>query len=292
MIPTTPAVCPSLALSARGHALVASVAAAGGVARASRLRAEGHSPHHIARAVAAGALERVRRDWVALPGADAELVSAARAGVVLSCISLARRLGLWVATEDRCHVAADPGAAGGKPERAAVHWARPVVPREPDALVDRIENALLLVAACQPVAAAVAVWDSAVHRRLITVAELSRLRLPPAARSVLARVDPLSESGLETLFRTALRWLRLRILTQVFIGGHRVDFLIGDRLVVQIDGGHHVGAQRASDVAHDAALTLMGYHVLRFTYTQIVDDWPAVQDAIQRAVAQGLHLSR
>ena len=37
--------------------------------------------------------------------------------------------------------------------------------------------------------------------------------------------------------------------------------------MVQIDGGHHVGLQRAEDVAHDAALTLLGYHVIRVTYT-------------------------
>jgi very-short-patch-repair endonuclease len=98
-----------------------------------------------------------------------------------------------------------------------------------------------------------------------------------------------SDSGLETIFLTRLRWMRIRILFQTWIAGHRVDFLLGERLVVQIDGGHHVGAQRTSDIAHDAALTLLGYHVIRLGYEQIVSDWPAVQDLIMRAVAQGLH---
>ena len=50
-------------------------------------------------------------------------------------------------------------------------------------------------------------------------------------------------------------------------------------------------SQRAEDLAHDAELMLRGYHVLRFTYAQIVGDWPAVQSAIMRALAQRLHLA-
>ena len=33
----------------------------------------------------------------------------------------------------------------------------------------------------------------------------------------------------------------------------------------------------------------MGYHVIRVGFSQVIDDWPAVQDVIMRAVAQGLH---
>ena len=82
------------------------------------------------------------------------------------------------------------------------------------------------------------------------------------------------------------------IIPQAWIAGHRVDFLIGDRLVLQIDGGHHVGAQREADIEHDAALMLLGYHVVRVGYWQIIDRWHSVQDMIARAVAQGLHRAR
>lgn len=269
--------------------VVNAVARRGGVARVSALRRDGHRTAGVAESLRRGDLVRVRRDWVALPGADPQIVAAARAGVVISCISLARRLGLWVREEDRVHVAAEPRATGGKPARVRVHWARPLVPRDPEALTDSVENALVLIATCQPFESALATWDSAVHQGMVTPEGMGRLPLPPAARTVLASVDPLSESGLETLFRVRLKWLRVRILTQVWIAGHRCDFLVGERLVVQTDGGHHVGAQRASDIAHDAQLMLLGYHVIRLTYAQVIDDWPAVQDVIARAVAQGLH---
>ena len=87
------------------------------------------------------------------------------------------------------------------------------------------------------------------------------------------------------------RDLKVPIIPQAWIAGHRVDFLIGDRLVLQIDGGHHVGAQREADIEHDAALMLLGYHVVRVDYRQIIDRWHTVQDMIARAVAQGLHLA-
>ena len=67
--------------------------------------------------------------------------------------------------------------------------------------------------------------------------------------------------------------------------------LSGERLVLQIDGATHVGPQREEDIRHDAALMLLGFHVIRVGYRDVVDGWPAVQDLIMRAVAQGLHLA-
>jgi very-short-patch-repair endonuclease len=133
------------------------------------------------------------------------------------------------------------------------------------------------------------VWESALNLQLVDKAELARLPLAESVRGLLEEATPFADSGLETIFRTRLRWLRLPIRSQIWIHGHRADFLIGDRLVVQIDGGHHVGLQRAEDVAHDAALMLLGHHVIRVTYVQVIERWHEVQDLIMRAVAQGLH---
>ncbi|MCR2792536.1 endonuclease domain-containing protein [Microbacterium sp. zg.Y625] len=268
------------------------IAVRGGVARVSSLQREGWTRYCIRMALERGLLSRVRRDWVAIPGADAELVAAARGGVVLSCITEARRRGLWVLREERPHVAALPHAAGHKASRPVVHWAEPLVPRHPDVLADPIENVLTIVASCQPHEVALAVWESALQQGLATMDVLARMPLPAASRRLLAEAHPFAGSGLETIFAVRLRWLRVRIVPQAWIEGHRVDFLIGDRLVIQIDGGEHVGRQRADDVAHDAELLLRGYHVIRVTYPQVIDDWPAVQDRIARAVGQGLHRVR
>jgi very-short-patch-repair endonuclease len=270
--------------------LVARVTAAGGVVRSSQLRRQGISEALIASAVSGGRLVRVRRRWVASPDADPYVVSAARAGVVLSCVTQARRLGLWVLAEDAPHVAAHPHA--GRIDLSApaiVHRALPLVARHPDQLVDPIENVLALVAACQPFESALAVWESALRHGHADARMLARLPLRGAAREILKVASPFSDSGLESFVIPRLRWTRLPIVTQVLIAGHHVDFLIGERLVLQIDGGHHVGMQREQDIRHDAQLMLMGFHVIRVGYAQVVDDWPSVQHDIMRAIAQGLH---
>ena len=105
------------------------------------------------------------------------------------------------------------------------------------------------------------------------------------------QATPFADAGTESIFRTRLRWLRLPITPQVWLLGHRVDFLIGERLVVQIDGGHHVDAQRTSDIAHDALLKLHGYHVIRISYEQLMNRWHEVQGSILAAIAQRLHVA-
>ncbi|MCR2764070.1 endonuclease domain-containing protein [Microbacterium sp. zg.B48] len=112
-----------------------------------------------------------------------------------------------------------------------------------------------------------------------------------AARECAAAVTGLSGSALETLFVVRLRPWGIPIRQQIVLAGRRVDVLIGERLVVQIDGFafHSSAADRGRDVAHDRELVLRGYTVLRFTYAQVIHEWPAVERAVARAVAAGAH---
>ena len=185
--------------------------------------------------------------------------------------------------------AAYPGRGRVEHSAAVVHWQRPVVPRHPDILVDPIENVLMTVASCRPFEEARAVWDSALNKGLVDLAVVTRMPWPGRARELVEHATPWADSGLETIFLVRLRWLQLPIRSQISVAGHRVDVLIGERLVVQIDGRHHVGAQRTSDIHHDAELLLLGYHVIRVGYEQVVHRWPEVQEVIMHAVAQGLH---
>lgn len=260
-----------------------------GVARVATLRRAGVSEHALRRAVRSGRLVSVRRGWVALRGADPQLVAAATRGVVLTCITLAARRGLWVRDASPPHVAAPPNAGHAQSGSGVIHWNRPIIPRDPDSCEDSLENALVLVARCQPYESALATWESALRQRLIDPGVLARAPLPPAARQLLADAGPFADSGTESIFRTRLGWLPVPITPQVWIRGHRVDFLIGERLVIQIDGGHHVGAQRTSDIAHDALLTLHGYHVIRISYEQLMHRWPWVQRTVLAAIGQRLH---
>ncbi|WP_144875253.1 endonuclease domain-containing protein [Microbacterium sp. 1.5R] len=260
-----------------------------GIARVATLRRLGISEYQLRREVRSGNAVSVCRGWVALPGTDRMLMAAAKRGVVLSCVTLAARRGLWVLDSAEPHVAA-PGKSGHAGlTRGVVHWNAPIFPRDPEVLDDSLENALVLIARCQPRESALATWESALRQRAVDPRVLGQAKIPAIARELLEEARPFADAGTETIFRTRLRWLEIPITPQVWILGHRVDFLIGERLVVQIDGGHHVGPQRTADIAHDAELQLRGYHVIRIGYDQLMRHWPEVQRVILQAVGVGLH---
>ncbi|MFS0910876.1 endonuclease domain-containing protein [Microbacterium sp. 179-I 3D2 NHS] len=273
--------------------LVAELGRKGGVARTAWVTEQGFSRRRVDDAVRRGAVIRPRRGWLADPHAERTLLAAARFGVVLTCRTQAALLGLWVHDPSGPpHFAVPPHSRGRLPIAARLHWGSAVVPRHPDALVDPIENVLAHIAECEPFERALATWESALNRALVTVEALRNHDWRPAARRVLDHALPFADAGLETYLRVRLRWLREPIRVQIWIAGHRVDTLIGERLVVQIDGAHHVGAQRSEDIRHDAELRLQGFHVIRVSYPQVMFEWPSVQDLIMRAVAHGLHRSR
>jgi len=264
----------------------------GGVAPAAKLIDLGVSRHQLSLELKSGAIRAVRRGWVALPDADSQLFLAASTGTVLTCITQAKRLGLWVLNEDLPHLAAPHPHSEVRDRRGTIHWSRPILQRVPGTLVDPIENVLGLVAQCQPFESALAVWESALNMKLVDLQALEQLPFRGKARRLLGESQPFSDSGLETFVRVRLRWLRVSIEPQAWVHGHRVDFLIDGWLVLQIDGGHHVGAQRTEDIRHDAELMLRGYQVIRCSYEQVVHRWPEVQGVLQRALVRGPYPSR
>lgn len=262
-----------------------------GVARTTEIQRLGYTQHAIREAVRAGKVVRPQRGWLAIPGQDPELIFAARHGVVLSCITQATRLGLWVLRVDRPHVAGSLTARNTSAPDCTVHWRKPLVPRQPSLLTDHLENVLDVVAACQPFEVALAIWDSAMQKNLIDYHALKMLPLRGRSTALLAECTPFADSGLESIVRTRLRWLPVPVRIQATVRGRRVDVLIGDRLVLQIDGKHHQGVQRASDMEHDAELIQHGYTVLRMNYAQIVYKWAEVEARILGAIARGKHLA-
>jgi very-short-patch-repair endonuclease len=94
---------------------------------------------------------------------------------------------------------------------------------------------------------------------------------------------------LESLPRTAGRF-RLNVQLPIPFDGHgqmEVDLLAGDsRLVIEIDGGQHLGDQRAyrRDRRKDRLLQENGYFVLRFLAEDVGKNFAEVLDAILRVL--------
>lgn len=80
-------------------------------------------------------------------------------------------------------------------------------------------------------------------------------------------------SGTETLFRLWLVRNGIKFRTQVSIPlVGRVDFVIGERLVIEIDSkAHHTSSENFSnDRRRDRLLTAQGYRHVRLTYAEVM----------------------
>lgn len=269
--------------------------ARGGIAH--REEAVGVFPVGLVRAVVRdGAATLIRRAWISLQSAPADLRTAAEGGGRITCTSLARRRGWWmpghVGHELHLHVlpgsASTPVTAG---DEAVGHWTKPLVPPG-RSLVGSVEDALLHISTCLDRDDALVLWESAARTESIAPQTLRAFAWPRRiACELAAEVTGLSDSGLETLVVIPLMRWGIRVRQQIVLAGRPVDVLVGERLVVQIDGYefHSSSAQRTKDIAHDAELRLRGFTVLRLSYAQIVHDWPRVERMIRQAIAAGLH---
>lgn len=265
----------------------------GGIAHTSEIFRAGFSRHAVASAVSRRRMLRIRRSWIALPDCDENVVRAVRAGGVLTCLSQAARLGLWIpAADGETHVAAPEGSGSMKAPGLRIHWSRGPVPVPRRATSDPLLNVLHHVACCQSFPAALAIWESALNRGMITGDELALVHWQDRrARRLASTASGSSDSGLETAFVELLRVHGIAVRQQVWIDGRPVDVLIGRMLVVQLDGfAHHSDpASRRRDIAADARLRLRGYTVFRFDYQQVLFDSAWVLEIIQTALAQRVH---
>lgn len=271
-----------------------------GVAHSSDLKASGWRAAVIAQAVASGEARRIRRSWIVTKDCDRRRVDAASVGGRLTCVSAAALRGLWVPDSSRTpetptHVAVHGTASRLSPHGLHLHWGAGPAPVGRNANEDGILNVLFHVAQCLPRRDAIAVWESAIRKKVTDAALLRRVAWRRQDASELAAVaSSLSDSGLETIALHGLAAAGVSMVQQVWIDGHPVDGLIGESLVLQIDGfAHHSSpADRRRDIEADARLVARGYVVLRFDYHQILFQWSAVRDTVLMAVAQGLHRQR
>lgn len=262
----------------------------GGLAHGTVLQRHGVSRPQLTKSVRAGNLERLRPGLFASAGLDQDVRCAAVHGGALTCAVALRLHGVWVLSDDRQpHVWV--GRRGRVHEhsgcRCTSHFFRG---RVPVGLVP-VETALIHLHRCEGDEAFFASLESALRLRKLSRASVLRVRaaLPAYARWLvdLARDD--ADSGLESILRLRLHILGLVLSSQIHINGvGRVDFVIGDRLILEVDGkeNHASGEHRHRDLTRDAAASALGYETLRFDYAQVIHDWPSVQAAVLAALTR------
>ena len=266
----------------------------GGVVRRADLVAHGVDARSLRRSAATGDVIRIRSGLYASPDLPWATRVALRHGGVLACVSVARQHGLWVLPLDEIvHVSLPPnGHSRDHDECTCVqHWNALAFSTTEVSLVD----ALLQIRGCLGEDAFFATLESALHHGTLDPIgrrEL-RARITESARWLvdLARTD--AESGLESLLRLRLHRLGLQLRTQVEIPGvGRVDFVLGDRLILEVDGrtGHEDPDGRHRDRVRDVVAAAHGFQTLRFDYALVVHDWPLVEQAILEATGRRNHI--
>lgn len=264
-----------------------------GVVRTADLVARGVSRQQVSRLVTCGDWVRLSRGWISNGDVEPTIGLAVRSGAAVTCVSALRRLRVWTPPGSAVHLRySDRSPSRRKVGSRSCAPAGPPVPRHRP--VDGLRTALEAAAGCLRPDDLTAVIDSVLNRSLADL-ELVRDwfdRYPRRVRDAVRRCDATAESGTESLARIRLRRLRIKVRTQYEIAGvGRVDLLIGDRLVVEVDSKEHHTSLRAyeSDRARDRRLRMLGYEPFRVTYDAVMYRWDELEREILTIVRRGAH---
>jgi very-short-patch-repair endonuclease len=155
-----------------------------------------------------------------------------------------------------------------------------------------MDIAIASAANCLDAEGLVVALDSMLNKRMIDMAAAKDVVASSRyARLQLAeRCDARSESGTETIIRLRLRARGIRLRSQVDIPGvGRVDFLVGDRLIIEADSREHHLPAYQTDRTRDRVATGRGYLVIRLTYEDVVYRWDAAFADIQSVIRRRAH---
>ncbi len=266
----------------------------GRMARTAELTRLGVTEAELTRAVRAGTVVRPRQGVYALPDCSDDLLHAASHGGTLGCSAAAKMLGLWILeVPEQHHIwLGDAGTPRSGCSDCRVHWDEGTAEV---GVLPPVHNVLLQIAVCTDEDTFLAAFESALRHHKISSGGIAwlRSRLPRRRRWLIdfARSD--ADSGLESLFRLRMHRRGITVRCQVSIRTvGEVDFVIGDRLIVEVDGreNHEREKERSKDLARDVAAATLGYDTLRFTYAMIVHHWKSVESAILAKIADRAHL--
>ncbi|MGB2919831.1 MAG: DUF559 domain-containing protein [Mycobacterium sp.] len=264
------------------------LAANGGVVSTAQLRAAGWSPPRITKLSAQGWLQ-VRRGWYASRSADPQVVRAVSAGGVLGCVSALRFCRVWV-PDSTLHVRYSSRARRSRPGVRSCHPYRQDPPTV--CAVDPVDIAIASAANCLAAEGLVVVLDSMLNKRMIEMADARAIVAASrfAHLNLAERCDARSESGTETIIRLRLRAHGIHLRSQVDIPGvGRVDFLVGDRLIIEADSREHHLPRYQGDRTRDRVAVGLGFLVIRLTYDDVVCRWDVVVADILSVIRRRAH---
>ena len=264
-----------------GMDVVAVLAELGGVARTRELMSAGCSHLAIRRAVDGGAAARVRKGLIALPDGDPALTWAVHLGGELTCVSALARHGVdQLRRSSVAHVGVASGftTAQRRVRGVRLHYTKGRASLSPSRVAS-VARALDDAGRCLDERAHLVAVDSALHRGLVVPADIAAMRASGRARRdwLLACMDGRAESPGESLARLDCVERGLAVHPQRFIAGvGRVDLVVEDQVVVEVDGRAHHSDPEAfvRDRRRGRRVVGGGMPVLRFAAMEMLGTSP------------------
>lgn len=277
-------------------------ASLGHLASRTQLSRLGIGRHRIDAALASGELLPVKPGWVATRHALQPAVLAVLHNARLTSGTALRTLGVWAGEDARIHLQQRPGThhttaksltplnlftpldapAGYGGDGIRFHSAPFVQPRpsEADWRVP-IADALIRFGKDESDEHVAAALSSAVHLGYLSRAGALAVlgSLPRRVHRIAPALTFLDGSGLETVFRFRVTPMGFRIAQQRQIGVDRVDFVLDEWLIIEVDGDEW--HQPRADRARTNRLIRAGYDVLRFGYDDVMHRWNETAAAIR-----------
>lgn len=264
-----------------------------GVFTYAELSRRGFTQSHVKAMVRDGTLRHLRRSWYATGYAHPSVAQAVTAGGVCTCVTALDLHGVWVMPTREIHVRARRSAHNRGKRPFCRYHGGPLPERYP---LDDVPTALRHALRCLPAEQIVAACDSILHQGLLEMADLTEAfaSSPARMRALLDRCDARADSGTESIFRMRLQRKGICYRIQVVIADiGRVGFLIGDRLIVEIDSEEfhdRPAEQREVDRRRDAEATRRGYLPVRFSFKQVMYRWSDVEAVIDDLIRRREHL--
>lgn len=287
-----------------------------GIKHQALLRAEGVPVTVVRRWVRTGAVTTVAQ-WYIRSNAPAGLIALLELGLRPTCLDAASLHGIWTPLHEGTHVfrprrpLSDPALTGRtahplrrrrseiitSEEAQGLVLHRPLLTAWPDHdPVPDLELVLVHAAHCLPIRKAAVLFESAIHRGKLTLADAKAIvaSLPVRLRRPLSRLRPDAESGTETLVRWWLESRRLQVTPQALFpdGRRRMDLLVGRSWVIECDSRefHDDPVSYAEDRARDLYLTSRGYRVTRLSWEQVCVQWEETEKMLLGILGRGDHL--
>ena len=236
----------------------------------------------------------LRRGWIQVGDRQEPAVEAVRRGGVLSCVSALDYHGVSVPEHHDVHVRGNRWAVSNRRGPFCRRFGRP---ESEYGAIDDVATALAHSVHCLDDEGIVMVCDSLVYLGMMSFDEIKHLfrSAPGRVRRLLDKIDGRAMSGQESMIRFRLLRENVKLDIQVKIAGvGTVDILIGRWLIVELDGFEFHGDRPhfTSDRIRITDAQNLGYHLLPFSYDQVVLDKDKTHERIMTAIRNGAHMRR